>query len=50
MVDGTRGAGPMGGEMGGRGHGPRGGHGMGGGIAPGGNTGAPAAPSSLVGS
>lgn len=49
MVDGTRGAGPMGGEMGGRGHGPRGGHGMGRGMAPGGNTGVPTAPSSLVG-
>jgi len=49
MVDGTRPAGPMGGEMGDRGHGPRGGHGMGRGMAPGGNTGAPAAPSSLMG-
>ena len=49
MVDGTRGAGPMGGEMGERGHGPRGGHGMGRGMAPGGNTGIPTAPSSLVG-
>jgi len=49
MVDGTRAAGPMGGEMGDRGHGPRGGHGMGRGMAPGGNTGAPAAPSSLMG-
>jgi len=45
MVDGTRPAGPMGG----RGHGPRGGYGMGGGMAPGGKTGAPAAPSSLMG-
>ena len=49
MVDGTRPAGPMGGEMGDRGHGPLGGHGMGRGMAPGGNTGAPAAPSSLMG-
>jgi len=45
MVNGTRAAGPMGG----RGHGPRGGYGMGGGMAPGGKTGAPAAPSSLMG-